>query len=215
MATTTEHRSSLLKIVSQPEVKSLLEDAERRIAEEEGVSFRTVNMHFKKPVENNFTADQRPRTTLLFGGLTFRHEHLLKGVFESLGYKTAVVPTPNTNAFQLGKEYGNNGQCNPTYFTVGNLVQYLQHLRDEEGMTVDEIIDTHIFLTAGACGPCRFGMYEAEYRLALRNAGFEGFRVMLFQQKGGLNQSEVEAGLKMNLDFFAGMVNAFNCGDIL
>ncbi|MCB9567889.1 MAG: activator of (R)-2-hydroxyglutaryl-CoA dehydratase [Myxococcales bacterium] len=172
-------------------------------------------MHFKKPVENNFTADQRPRTTLLFGGLTFRHEHLLKGVFESLGYKTAVVPTPNTNAFQLGKEYGNNGQCNPTYFTVGNLVQYLQHLRDEEGMTVDEIIDTHIFLTAGACGPCRFGMYEAEYRLALRNAGFEGFRVMLFQQKGGLNQSEVEAGLKMNLDFFAGMVNAFNCGDIL
>jgi predicted nucleotide-binding protein (sugar kinase/HSP70/actin superfamily) len=57
----------------------------------------------------------------------------LKGVFESLGYKTAVVPTPNVNAFQLGKEYGNNGQCNPTYFTVGNLVQYVQHLRDDKG----------------------------------------------------------------------------------
>ncbi|MCA9661959.1 MAG: 2-hydroxyglutaryl-CoA dehydratase, partial [Myxococcales bacterium] len=90
-----------------------------------------------------------------------------------------------------------------TYFTVGNLVQYLQHLRDDRGMSVDEIIDSHIFLTAGACGPCRFGMYEAEYRLALRNAGFDGFRVMLFQQKGGLSQSEVEAGLKMDLDFFA------------
>ncbi|MCA9661958.1 MAG: hypothetical protein KC486_26705, partial [Myxococcales bacterium] len=98
MATSTEHRSSLLKIVSQPEVQSLLQDAERRISEEEGVSFRAVNMHFKKPVENDFTADQRPHTTLLFGGLTFRHEHLLKGVFESLGYRTAVVPTPNTNA---------------------------------------------------------------------------------------------------------------------
>jgi len=215
MATTTEHRSSLLNIVSQPVVQSLLEDAERRISEEEGVSFRSLNMQFHKPVENDFTAEQRPHTTLLFGGLTFRHEHLLQGVFESLGYKTGVVPTANVNAFQLGKEYGNNGQCNPTYFTVGNLVQYLQHLRDEKGMTVQEIIDSHIFLTAGACGPCRFGMYEAEYRLALRNAGFDGFRVMLFQQKGGLSQGDVEAGLKMDLDFFAGMVNAFNCGDIL
>ena len=217
MATTTEHRSSLLKIVSQPQVQSLLKDAERRIAAEEGVSFGAVNVdaHFKKPTEHAFTAPQRSHTTLLFGGLTFRHEHLLKGVFESLGYKTAVVPTPNVNAFQLGKEYGNNGQCNPTYFTVGNLVQYLQHLRDDQGMSVQEIIDNHVFLTAGACGPCRFGMYEAEYRLALRNAGFDGFRVLLFQQKGGLQQGDVEAGLKMDMDFFMGMVNAFNCGDIL
>ena len=213
--TPTTQRSRSLSIVSQPQVQSLLNDAKQRFAEEEGVSFASVNMHFKKPFEHTFTAPQRPHTTLLFGGLTFRHEHLLKGVFESLGYKTAVVPTPNVNAFQLGKEYGNNGQCNPTYFTVGNLVQYVQHLRDEKGMTVQEIIDSHIFLTAGACGPCRFGMYEAEYRLALRNAGFDGFRVMLFQQKGGLKQGDLEAGLKMDIDFFAGMVNAFNCGDLL
>ncbi len=213
--TPTAQRSSLLNIISQPQVQSLLDDAKQKFAQEEGVSFGSVNVHFKKPFEHNFTAPQRAHTTLLFGGLTFRHEHLLKGVFESLGYKTAVVPTPNVNAFQLGKEYGNNGQCNPTYFTVGNLVQYLQHLRDEQGMTTQQIIDSHVFLTAGACGPCRFGMYEAEYRLALRNAGFDGFRVLLFQQKGGLKQGDLEAGLKMNLDFFAGMVSAFNCGDIL
>ena len=82
-----------------------------------------------------------------------------------------AVPTPNVRAFQTGKEYGNNGQCNPTYFTVGNLVQYLQSL-EEQGLSKQEIIDRYVFFTAGACGPCRFGMYEAEYRLALRNAGF-------------------------------------------
>lgn len=212
---TSPSRSPSLTIVSQPAVQSLLNDAKRRISEEEGVSFRAVGDHFKKPYEHDFVASQRPHTTLLFGGLTFRHEHLLKGVFESLGYKTAVVPTPNVNAFQLGKEYGNNGQCNPTYFTVGNLVQYVQHLRDVEGMSTQEIIDGYIFLTAGACGPCRFGMYEAEYRLALRNAGFDGFRVLLFQQKGGLKQGDMEAGLKMDLDFFAGMLSAFNAGDLL
>ena len=60
-------------------------------------------------------------------------------------------------------------------------------------MSKQEIIDSYVFLTAGACGPCRFGMYEAEYRLALRNAGFDGFRVLLFQQSGGLNQADAEA----------------------
>jgi predicted nucleotide-binding protein (sugar kinase/HSP70/actin superfamily) len=117
-------------------------------------------------------------------------------------------------AFQLGKEYGNNGQCNPTYFTVGNLVQHLQSL-EQKGLSRKEIIDNYVFFTAGACGPCRFGMYEAEYRLALRNSGFDGFRVMLFQQSGGLNQSEAEAGLDLNVDFFLAILNAMNLGDLV
>jgi len=58
-------------------------------------------------------------------------------------------------------------------------------------------------------------MYEAEYRLALRNSGFDGFRVLLFQQSGGLSQSDAEAGLEMNLDFFLGILNALNCGDVM
>ena len=208
-------RSSLLNVMQQPQVQQLLRDAEDRFADEEGLSFKPVNMQFRKPEERDFTAGDRPHTTLLVGGLTFRHEHLLRGAFESLGYLTEVIPTPNVDAFQAGKEYGNNGQCNPTYFTVGNLVNFLQDLRDNKGLSTQEIIDNYVFLTAGACGPCRFGMYEAEFRLALRNSGFDGFRVVLFQQKGGLKQGDLEAGLKMNLDFFMGLLNAFNMGDLL
>ena len=166
------------------------------------------------PSEKPFTREQRTNTTLLFGGLTWKHEKLVHGALEGLGYSAEAVPTPNVRAFQTGKEYGNNGQCNPTYFTVGNLVQYLQTL-EEQGLTKQEIIDRYVFFTAGACGPCRFGMYEAEYRLALRNAGFDGFRVLLFQQSGGLSQSDAEAGLEMNLDFFLGILNALNCGDVM
>jgi predicted nucleotide-binding protein (sugar kinase/HSP70/actin superfamily) len=58
-------------------------------------------------------------------------------------------------------------------------------------------------------------MYEAEYRLALRNAGFDGFRVLLFQQSGGLNQANADTGLDMNVDFFVGILNALNMGDVL
>jgi predicted nucleotide-binding protein (sugar kinase/HSP70/actin superfamily) len=194
-------------------IQQRLAEERARLEQEAGVAKREVH-HFKRPVERPFTKEQRPKTTLLFGGLTWKHEKLVHGALEGLGYLAEAVPTPNVRAFQTGKEYGNNGQCNPTYFTVGNLVQYLQSL-EEQGLSKQEIIDRYVFFTAGACGPCRFGMYEAEYRLALRNAGFDGFRVLLFQQSGGLSQSDGEAGLAMNLDFFLGILNALNCGDVM
>jgi predicted nucleotide-binding protein (sugar kinase/HSP70/actin superfamily) len=183
------------------------------LEKEAGIEKKDIS-HFHRPIEHPFTKAQRTTTTLLFGGLTWKHEKLIHGALEGLGYKCEAVPVPNKKAFQLGKEYGNNGQCNPTYFTVGNLVEYLQNL-EEKGLTKQEIIDRYVFFTAGACGPCRFGMYEAEYRLALRNSGFDGFRVLLFQQSGGLNQAEAEAGLEMNLDFFLGILNSLNIGDII
>ncbi len=186
----------------------------RRSPAPTGAPHKPPVRHFKRPVERPFTRDQRPYTTVLFGGLTWSHERLIKGAWEGLGYKCEVVPTPDVKAFQLGKEYGNNGQCNPTYFTVGNLVQFLHGL-EAKGMTREQICNDYVFITAGACGPCRFGMYEAEYRLALRNSGFGDFRVMLFQQSKGLSQEDLEAGIEMNLDFFLGMLNAMNMGDML
>src|SRR5271157_377339 len=194
-------------------IQQRLREERERLEKEAGLAKRETH-HFKKPVEKPFTREQRGNTTLLFGGLTWKHEKLVHGALEGLGYRAEAVPTPNVKAFQTGKEYGNNGQCKPTYFTVGNLVQYLQNL-EEQGLSKQEIIDRYVFFTAGACGPCRFGMYEAEYRLALRNSGFDGFRVLLFQQSGGLNQSDAEAGMEMNLDFFLGILNALNCGDVM
>ena len=170
--------------------------------------------HFRRPEERAFTAQERDHVTILFGGLTWKHEKLIKAVFEGNGYKCEIIPTPNVAAFQLGKEYGNNGQCNPTYFTVGNLVQYLQGL-EAKGMSRQEIIDNHVFFTAGSCGPCRFGMYEAEYRYALQNAGFDGFRVLLFQQNDGIKAASGEPGLKFSINFGMGMLNALHLGDTI
>ena len=152
--------------------------------------------------------------TILFGGLTWKHEWLIRSAFESAGYKVRVLPTPDVAGFQLGKEYGNNGQCNPTYFMVGHLIKYLQAL-EAQGLSRQEIVDNYVFFTAGSCGPCRFGMYEAEYRLGVQNAGFDGFRVLLFQQDDGINAASGEAGLKFTVDFGLGAFNALNFGDVL
>jgi predicted nucleotide-binding protein (sugar kinase/HSP70/actin superfamily) len=213
----TPQGSSALRIpiaADETAIQARLAEARARLQAEAGIAAES-RAQFKRPVERGFTRADREHTTLLFGGLTWKHEKLIHGAWEGLGYKCEVLPSPDVRAFQLGKEYGNNGQCNPTYFTVGNLVQFLQHKRDDEGMSAQELQDRYVFLTAGACGPCRFGMYEAEYRLALRNSGFDGFRVMLFQQSGGLSQSDAEQGLEMNLDFFLGMLNAMMMGDLV
>jgi predicted nucleotide-binding protein (sugar kinase/HSP70/actin superfamily) len=210
----TQSNGEFVQILS-PEalIRQRLEEERQRLQKEAGIERREIH-HFHKPIELPFTSLQRDHTTILFGGLTWKHERLVHGALESLGYRCESVPVPNKKAFQLGKEYGNNGQCNPTYFTVGNLVQFVQDL-EAKGLTKDEICDRYVFFTAGACGPCRFGMYEAEYRLALRNAGFDKFRVLLFQQSGGLNQAEAEQGLELNLDFFLAILNALNMGDII
>jgi predicted nucleotide-binding protein (sugar kinase/HSP70/actin superfamily) len=163
-----------------------------------------------------FTKSEKSRITLLIGGLTVAHDFLVQGALKHLGYETIPLDCPDSDALRVGKEFGNRAQCNPTYFTVGNLVKYLIQLRDERGMSTQEIIDKFVFLTAGACGPCRFGMYVTEYRKALRDAGFDGFRVMLFQQQGGLSQATGEAsGLELNPKFFLGLIKALIAGDVI
>ncbi len=171
-------------------------------------------VHYRRPVERAFTAAERDRTTILIGGLTYRHERFIQAVFESCGYHCERLPTPDLNAFHTGKEYCNNGQCNPAYFTAGSLIQYLKDL-EAGGLPRRSIEDRYVFFTAGCCGPCRFGMYDSEYRLALENAGFEGFRVIIFQQDHGVKQKDEEPGLRFTLDFGFGMLNALNLADVL
>jgi predicted nucleotide-binding protein (sugar kinase/HSP70/actin superfamily) len=175
-----------------------------------------VKSQWSDPPAPDFTASQRARTTILVSGLTMAHDYFVQGGLSGEGYKVQHMDCPDNDALRFGKEFGNRGQCNPTYFTVGNLVKYLTYLRDEKGMSVEKINDSYVFLTAGACGPCRFGMYATEYRKALRDAGFDGFRVVLFQQTGGLKQATgEEKGLKMAPPFFIAILKALVAGDVL
>jgi predicted nucleotide-binding protein (sugar kinase/HSP70/actin superfamily) len=172
--------------------------------------------HWRDDNPTTFTGGQRAHTTLLISGLTMAHDLFLQGALRGIGYKVKAIDVPDNSALTFGKEFGNRGQCNPTYFTVGNLVKYLSWLRDDQKVPVKDIIENHVFVTAGACGPCRFGTYVTEYRKALRDSGFEGFRVLLFQQQGGLKQATgEEQGLKMNPDFFKAMLKAILIGDVL
>lgn len=178
-----------------------------------GARLRFKPQHYRRPVERPFTAAERDKVTVLVGGLTRKHELFIKAVFEGSGYACEILPVPDQDAFHLGKEFGNNGQCSPAYFTAGSLIQYLKNL-EAGGMSRKEISDRFLFFTAGSCGPCRFGMYAAEYRMALQNAGFDGFRVIRFQQDDGVFQKS-GGGLQYTMDFGLGMLKTIYLGDVL
>jgi predicted nucleotide-binding protein (sugar kinase/HSP70/actin superfamily) len=201
----------LVQIEQDQELKQRLATERARLRQQAGLSSPS---HFHRPVERAFTAEERNRVTILFGGFTWKHEDLIRAVFQGCGYNCEKLPVPDVAGFQTGKEFGNNGQCNPTYFTVGNLVQYLQFL-EKQGLSRQHILDHYVFFTAGSCGPCRFGMYEAEYRFALKNAGFDGFRVLLFKDSDGIKAESGEPGLKFSVDFGFGMLNAMHLGDVI
>ncbi len=188
-------------------------EAEQRAA----LGLEETREHWRdEMIDPFFSAKQRPHTTMLIGGLTIAHDEIVEGALKGLGYTTRALRCPDTTSLRFGKEFGNRGQCNPTYFTVGNLVKELCRLRDEEGLSPEHIVEHYLFMTAGACGPCRFGMYVTEYRKALRDAGFDGFRVLLFQQTGGMKQATgEELGLVLDPTFFLTIGKALFAGDII
>ena len=61
-----------------------------RLEKEAGIYSSNIQ-HFSAPTEKLFTSDQRGNTTLLFGGLTWGHEHLVEGAFRGLGYKIKTL----------------------------------------------------------------------------------------------------------------------------
>lgn len=162
-----------------------------------------------------FTARERQDITILVAGLTAMQDSLIEGALTGMGYRVHYFGMQDNDGLRYGKEFGNRGQCNPTYFTVGHLVKFLCELRDKKGMKAEDIIKHYVYLTAGACGPCRFGMYLTEYRKALRDAGFEGFRVIVYEQEGGLEQNMEEAGLPIGPAFYWHVGKAVVTGDIL
>ena len=167
-----------------------------------------------RPQELPFTADERGSVTILFGGLTWKHERLIEGLLAGAGYMCQRLPETDRAAHGIAQEYCASGLCNPVYFTVGNLLRYLRCLQDS-GLSVATIVKKYVYFTAACGGPCRFGMYESEFRSALNAAGFEGFRVLSFSQDHGIYASTGHSGLQFSADFGLNTLHAFILGDLL
>jgi len=98
-----------------------------------------------------FTKEERDRVTILFGGLHWRAERVLVAALENMGYKARVLPVATKEDLLTGREVADIGQCCPTSFTTGNVVNFLRSEAKRIGK--EEVIQKYVYFTAGPVGP--------------------------------------------------------------
>src|SRR6267142_100292 len=160
-----------------------------------------------------FTRGERDSVTILFGGLHWRAERILQAVLEQSGYQARVLPVATKEDLLTGREVADIGQCCPTSFTTGNLVNFLRG--ESKRVGAEEVSKRFVYLTAGSCGACRFGQYHQSYELALRNSGLDAFRMFLLAQDQLDQKAEMGDGLDLNLPVTLGCLWAIFCTDLV
>jgi predicted nucleotide-binding protein (sugar kinase/HSP70/actin superfamily) len=174
---------------------------------------RTSSEPYRAYKPGPFTREERDSVTVLFGGLHWRAERVIQGAMENLGYRTQVLPTATREDLLTGREVADIGQCCPTSFTTGNLANFLR--REAKRIGPGRVAKDYVYVTAGACGACRFGQYHQSYELALRNVGLDAFRMFLLQQENLDQGAAAGGGLELNLPFTLGAFWAVVLSDIV
>ena len=169
--------------------------------------------HYRTYAPRPFTRAERDSTTILFGGLHWRLERMLQAVLENGGYRAQILPVATKEDLLTGREVADIGQCCPTSFTTGNLVNFLKIKSKEIG--AQAVNEKFVYLTAGSCGACRFGQYHQSYELALRNSGLDAFRMFLMAQDNMDQKAVMGDGLDLNLPITLGCLWAIFCTDLV
>ena len=172
-----------------------------------------ADLHYRAYKPAPFLESEVDRVELLFGGLHWRAESMIQAVLENLGYRARPLPAATKADLSMGRELADIGQCCPTSFTTGNLANFLKGEVERQG--AEAVRDKYVYVTAGACGACRFGQYHQSYELALRNVGLEAFRLFLLDQANP-DQGESEGGgLRVDMQLTLGVVWAMLVADVL
>ncbi len=169
--------------------------------------------HYTTYKPRPFTRAERENVTILFGGLTWKHERLVQGAMHNLNYKAEPLPNVARADLDAGKELIDVGACCPTIFTTGNLVNFLKSEVKAKGK--DEVLNKYVFLTAGACGPCRFGQYHQSYEMALDGMGLGAFRMFLLAQDELDQGASDGGGLQINMPLSLGIIWGILIADTL
>ena len=169
--------------------------------------------HYAAYKPRPFKKEERDNVTVLYGGLTWKHERLIQGALHNLKYKAEPLPNITRDDLDAGKELIDVGACCPTIFTTGSLVNLLK--KKVAACGKEEVADKYVFLTAGACGPCRFGQYHESYAMALDGLGLRDFRLFLLAQDE-LDQGSADGGgLEINMPLSLGLIWGILCADLL
>ncbi|MFO7735038.1 MAG: hypothetical protein R6W70_02350 [bacterium] len=158
----------------------------------------------------------RKKVTILYSMVERRKSYFLRGYFDRHGYKYKDLGDHIREDVSWGKSYGNRMECNPMYFTSGSLIRNLMKIHKETGMSKEEIVEKFVFVAGGGqCGPCRYGMYPQEYLKVANDAGFKGFRVLIFGSEINQKPMPRESAFQFNVVFRINLITAVILADFM
>ena len=166
--------------------------------------------HYRAYRPRPLSKEERKKVTIVYGGLTWKHERLIQGALENMGYKAKPLPQIERIDLDIGKELIDTGACCPTIFTAGNLARFLKETSKREGK--EAVKEKYVFVTVGACGPCRFGQYHESYERVLEGLDLTDFRIFLLDL---LKMEQEEGGIEITVPLTLGLVYSMFIGDLL
>ena len=92
------------------------------------------------------------------------HAYGLAAAFEACGMKAEVLPEPDEETLEWGRQFTTGKECFPCIVTTGDMVKFVKR--------PDFDRDKYAFFMGGSGGPCRFGQYNALQRMVLDQLGY-------------------------------------------
>ena len=144
----------------------------------------------------------KKKVTIMYSMIERRKSYFLRAYLIRHGFNFLDMGDHIAEDVRWGKEYGNRMECNPMYFTSGSFIRHLMMLHKEKGLSKEEVVEKYVFLSGGGqCGPCRYGMYPQEYLKVANDAGFKGFRLMVFSSELQESLLDKDCAFQFNLNF--------------
>jgi len=92
------------------------------------------------------------------------HAYALAAAFEACGMKAEVLPEPDEETLEWGRQWTSGKECFPCIVTTGDMVKFVKR--------PDFDRRKYAFFMGGSGGPCRFGQYNALQRMVLDQLGY-------------------------------------------
>ena len=152
-----------------------------------------------------FTKEMVKTHTILLPTMLPIHFRLFEKVLISLGYKTRLLDNLGDEIKQIGLEYVHNDTCYPALLVIGQFIDALNKMSEEER-------HKSALLITQTGGGCRASNYIHLLRKALKKAHYDYVPVISLNVSKGL---ERDLGFKLNLKMALRLAAALTYGDML
>lgn len=153
----------------------------------------------------SFTKEMVKTHTILLPTMLPIHFRLFEKALISLGYKTRLLTNTGDEIKQIGLEYVHNDTCYPALLVIGQFIDALNNMSEDERHKV-------ALLITQTGGGCRASNYIFLLRKALKKAHYDYVPVISLNVTKGL---ERDNGFKLSLTMAIRLAAALTYGDML